>query len=876
MKRKLTSILLLSALLTAGTSTFVSCKDYDSDVTGDIQGQVNDVSSVLNLQITKLDTAVNDLANLTKKVEANTDGIDNLEGSVKATKGDVAVLETEMDAVQEKAGEALTKAQEALDKLNSLPTIPDGLLTKDNYASILGEVYASKSDLTELANQINAEGGVVEQLENLGANVTTIQTEVSSVKTALTGVESKLEGVESTLATVGATASSALALAQADSVRIDVIENMLGGDYPYSDVVADVLKLKSASHVDSAAFVDSIKVIKDLIAANLAEAKKCKSECDSLIKAGDSIAVATAVEMAVKEAADSSKTYTDKLNASTIERIDIMEAAYNTADETLSARIDSLASALQTLECKFNVLNDKLAHLITGINIDKVSNPVFGSLNLPVGAKSTILCAIYGTAADGVSGIFPSVNPRDYVDASEANWTLSDDAVEQSILVNRTKGLITDGYAGKLMLTINPANVDFSGVNVTLASRGDGSAPAAYQSALTLVPSTANVTTRSATNGAYDAEVYTSLNIEDLQASQIDVNETELADAARQIINKLSSPSTNRINLLDIAQDIYSNFRDAFPQYYSVRCQWNDGETTNEVNSDYEIAAVTMKPLSFSSFGGNSYSLPDIPEISDFGFDIEINYSAIDTTQIEDIWVTIPDAENIKINLKDGETAGSVTVDNTGYGVITINFDALKVEAGETKIRVSLDEMRRVVVEINDQVEDLIDGVTDQFQNIVDKINSSYVSKINSYINKVNGYIDRVNEYIQDPNRLLRPVMFYMSNDSYGRLSNVKDVPSVFNVSNGYSKGSLTLIPTSYSAELLAPAYQKWVQVSTVEGTGKATLTKDDTTASGVLLNGKERAVVLTGEVGSTYEVIYSAVDYYGKVSAKKYYIQIK
>ena len=31
MKRKLTSILLMSALLVGGASTFVSCKDYDGD-----------------------------------------------------------------------------------------------------------------------------------------------------------------------------------------------------------------------------------------------------------------------------------------------------------------------------------------------------------------------------------------------------------------------------------------------------------------------------------------------------------------------------------------------------------------------------------------------------------------------------------------------------------------------------------------------------------------------------------------------------------------------------------------------------------------------------------------------------------------------------
>ena len=48
MKRKLTSILLMSALLVGGASTFVSCKDYDGDQAAVTNANVKGLSEKLN------------------------------------------------------------------------------------------------------------------------------------------------------------------------------------------------------------------------------------------------------------------------------------------------------------------------------------------------------------------------------------------------------------------------------------------------------------------------------------------------------------------------------------------------------------------------------------------------------------------------------------------------------------------------------------------------------------------------------------------------------------------------------------------------------------------------------------------------------------
>ena len=61
MKRKLTSILLMSALLVGGASTFVSCKDYDGDQAAVTNANVKGLSDKLNEQIAALEALKTDI-----------------------------------------------------------------------------------------------------------------------------------------------------------------------------------------------------------------------------------------------------------------------------------------------------------------------------------------------------------------------------------------------------------------------------------------------------------------------------------------------------------------------------------------------------------------------------------------------------------------------------------------------------------------------------------------------------------------------------------------------------------------------------------------------------------------------------------------------
>jgi hypothetical protein len=96
-------------------------------------------------------------------------------------------------------------------------------------------------------------------------------------------------------------------------------------------------------------------------------------------------------------------------------------------------------------------------------------------------------------------------------------------------------------------------------------------------------------------------------------------------------------------------------------------------------------------------------------------------------------------------------------------------------------------------------------------------------------------------------------------------------------------KGStVTLYPTSYSGEFLAPAFKKFVAVSNIYKNGVSV--GDDTVREfnsknflNNVLPGKASTVKLNGlQSGCVYEIVYSAVDYSGKVVANKYYINVQ
>ena len=133
------------------------------------------------------------------------------------------------------------------------------------------------------------------------------------------------------------------------------------------------------------------------------------------------------------------------------------------------------------------------------------------------------------------------------------------------------------------------------------------------------------------------------------------------------------------------------------------------------------------------------------------------------------------------------------------------------------------------------------------------------------WLNKFN---KETNKWLNNINWALQPTMFVNCNEEISR-------PGVHDYAV-YNAGEITLIPTSWTVELLAPAYKKYVVVTSVNG---EPVSPDDPVNAGLLgkvIPGSVNQIPLTIEAGKTYAIQYSALDYEGNSRTLNYYIKGK
>ena len=113
-------------------------------------------------------------------------------------------------------------------------------------------------------------------------------------------------------------------------------------------------------------------------------------------------------------------------------------------------------------------------------------------------------------------------------------------------------------------------------------------------------------------------------------------------------------------------------------------------------------------------------------------------------------------------------------------------------------------------------------------------------------------------------------------------LRSAKNYPSVA------ENGTITLIPISWNLEIVAPICRKHVAVTNVfsstgnaqDGNGEcksALIAANAQSNMNEVIDGTVRKIELSGlRSGLTYEIAYSALDFHGKISTKKYYVTVK
>lgn len=794
MKRQLTSILLFSALLVGGASTFVSCKDYDSDAAYEAQAQANKTIAQLIAQQAKDVEILNDKLNAIKTCscsDAHTKEL--IETQIKTNQNIIAELKRQMTA-NITNDEDVKNAIATLSKqtiLGSYATLNEAIQNSTAYQDILLKLAGNNKELAD--------------------SVKTIWGDLYGDKE--TGKVGITKNVDQLLKDMTYTK----ALAQADSERIDTLSARL-----YTEIA-------NATNI-VVGMIPTDKDINGLIGSQLAD-YYTKTQIDSKIKG-------------------------------------------------LQGQIDTLK----------NSVDDILNKQVSGIIIQASESPITGYENTPFGVQVNFLGAYYGHADKGV----------EFAGKKLAGTLISD----------------ADDNAGIIYVTVNPANVAPSAIHLKLVDSQGNVAPYKLEWANTDKILTAGVSRAVSTskNGFYAVKV--SLDEESLNKAKVWTSEDaqELKSVAKNLLNKLRHPKSTNLQLGNIASTINSTFNNRL-KLYAVEATWTqrglDGKLVDKkVTSAYKLAASPMSPLSFEFLeDGINVDLPTIPTLqSIINFnDYKFNWTPIEGMGNMKTSVTLkdmPDIDNIKVKL-DGEIVvpkptvdprvwlvgtetvtgrvnedGTVTIDlgqlgaraEVNIGEVKVNPDGIKVTVDTSAkkdmtydVEIPMDEFNKIINNINGQVGNMIgnvNGIVDKVNKYTDAIDGQLISRINTYINKFENLLTKSNS-------LLQPAMFYRTNGgSFGQLARVAEGASYLKL-NG-SEASTVFVASSYTAELLAPAYMKEITVD-----GGATLTGAGQSGSKVVLKNGQYKVGFKATKAGVYTITYNAVDYFGKTVSKKFYVKV-
>ena len=127
-------------------------------------------------------------------------------------------------------------------------------------------------------------------------------------------------------------------------------------------------------------------------------------------------------------------------------------------------------------------------------------------------------------------------------------------------------------------------------------------------------------------------------------------------------------------------------------------------------------------------------------------------------------------------------------------------------------------------------------------------------------------------------------MLYEAANGELHQLSAVPGVPTLFTVEGG---NGIRLIPTTFTAEIVAPAFKKYVAVTNVMKAGKSAVNGDADCkavldeANGVkfmneVVDGRTLNVPFKGKAGYTYEITYQALDFHGYTSTQKFYVTVR
>lgn len=922
MKKKFYNGLLLVAMIFAAVGSFVSCKDYNEDLYAELQGtltnRINDEVATLTEQIEALQQAQEACRencqswqeqmeiwvewaknNYVTKQEFN-DSIANLAGKIATNKAEIERLEAKIDSINK----ALQDADEAL-----RGDIADLVNADLNLQQQITDLYNTLTTLqTTITNNYN------ELKTRVDANSTLIAVNtaaIGAISMSINDLQNKVKTLESDLAKTIQDVINAHELAKADSIRIDALENELEA-------------LRNEHNVDIDSIAQELNTIKESVNAAVELAN------ENLEKANEY------TNMLISSVVERIKQTNERIDATNL-RVDQIEAAYQAADKELQDQIDELKADLKDLEDRvakneediaklfnlFDKVDEALKQFITGILIQGTENPVIGSFSLPVNIQSNVLMSYYGYA--GSYGVqFPTYYPRYYVSDYEV---LSQKDIEMlgitpTMLAEDGEALVSS--AGKIYVTVNPSNVNFEGqtlpiVNSIEEESGIKLAPLAYSDKKLTFGHT-----RSAANGLYEAEATLAAADIEKVAMKFDFDAAQIKQTVKDVLTP--QDGVNVTQVANTVFDVMNQFNQKLDAN-ALKATWTDSlGVTRSVYSQYNLATTAVKPLSYSFMKDANYtSFPGFDQVRNFtgklmdklankiklvtpevNIDLDvnkINHISIGSINIdeESIEVLVKVNDSFIASVPGGDVVdsygnvigrydssnGTVTINTTFKADITELKDLLKdIEVDVNKLlQGEEDDVNKIIDQINDYIEQLGDlqELADKLANIDNKVDETAADLKNKIIYYLDKIENKLLSAVNSANKALQPVLLVKTVDGVQRVSQTIYEPTWM------SAGDVQFVPTSYTAELIAPAYKKLVGVTNVYSMDRSKNAQDNggeylsalneaNGKAGVaeVLEGNTLVVDFSAKKGYIYEVTYTSVDYSGMVVAKKFYVTVK
>ncbi len=613
-----------------------------------------------------------------------------------------------------------------------------------------------------------------------------------------------------------------------------------------------------------------------------------------------------------------SKAYTDeKVSAASDilnQKIEQLRGADETARQQLKTAllekitangeaISNEADARKQLQDNYDMAFDFLINKnLNSIAINATENPVLGYYNAAViGSQLNLVSSFYGTAAQNKTG-----------------WVTQGD-------------FLNDGNAGEIYVSLNPTEIDPRCITSLKLVDSQGNEAKGFE--LGQLQNTSRVLTYGFTKAAdVSSNGFYAIPVKAVDPANDDfsLNKGELKEAAKNVLAKLKNPKESNLNLSQIATTLYRSVNNQL-KAYTVKAEyylWNP-ETMELVKKSavaptYNVAAFAVKPLSYNTLKDNQslknlglaldkYMLPTLSDkLGKFmnALDFQIKnengkqikmYSMVSGKNV----YAYQNGKNVVIvNIGTGD---SFTLENTQISkdLSGFNYDHDIYEFYQDRYQasdgnyyptcglkpkndlVSGNYERVYVLETTDNtIDELIGSINDQIgtqlQPVKDAITNA-ATKWDNAITPVNNLLHKINAHITDVNQLLQPTLLYKSTktNSWNTLSTLKGKLGT----RMTGTGSTVLVVTSWTGELLAPAYKKAVYV--VDNKGKnidpkkvANVTlMDGKTSAKTPFSGSVQKVLFTTTAaakGKNFTIVYEAVDYSGVSVKKEFHITVE